>query len=52
MEQWTKKLKMTMTQLTPTTFFRFPGALPGTAEQDAGDQMESSPGTDHYPLQH
>lgn len=26
------------------------GALPGAAEQDAGDQMEAPPGTDHHPL--
>ena len=28
------------------------GALPGTAEQDAGDQVEPPPGPDHRALQH
>ena len=29
-----------------------PGALPGAAEQDAGDQVEPAAGADHLPLQH
>lgn len=28
------------------------GTLPGTAEQDAGDQVEPPAGPDHHPLQH
>ena len=29
-----------------------PGALPGAAEQDAGDQVEPAAGADYLPLQH
>lgn len=32
--------------------FAHVGPLPGTAEQNAGDQMEPPPGPDHRPLQH